>query len=128
MQNTTTLARIRFLSMKGIRAAVPQREVGNGNSKVNDRAIRVKPVRCGASEGNWKTAKGHYRQNKIYLPCVEATLVLLVFLELLLAATVGLVPGFFFCATLFCGATALPWAIFFLLKSFTIRATYARVS
>ena len=43
MHNTTTLARMRFLSMKGkLRAAVPQREMGNGNSKVNEREIRVK--------------------------------------------------------------------------------------
>ena len=43
MHNTTTLARMRFLSMKGkFRAAVPQREVGNGSSKVNEGNIRVK--------------------------------------------------------------------------------------
>jgi hypothetical protein len=33
-----------------LRAAAPQREVGNGKSKVNERAIRVKPVTCRAED------------------------------------------------------------------------------
>ena len=44
MKNTTTLARIRFLSMKGESSAPrsQQREVGNGTSKVNDHVEGVK--------------------------------------------------------------------------------------
>src|SRR5215469_5618744 len=88
MHNTTTLARMRFLSMKGkLRAAVPQREVGNGSSKVNEQDIRVKHRR--AEEESWnepgKTLKRAMRMG--YLPCVEATVVRPAFWELLFAVT-----------------------------------------
>jgi len=113
-----------------LRAAAPQREVGNGNSKVNERAIRVKPVTAkpkSKKRSGLKTPEGALR-DETYLPCVEATVVPLALLEVLFAAAPGFVLPLFFCATLFCGADAFPCAIFFLLKSFTILATYARVS
>ena len=71
---------------------------------------------------------GKELHNETYLPCVEATLFLPVQRSANCSSRLQLVcsPLFFFCATLFCGGTAFPWAIFFLLKSFTIRATYAQ--
>ena len=131
MHNTTTLARMRFLSMKGkLRAAVPQREVGNGSSKVNEQDIRVKHRR--AEEESWNEPGKDFEAGNVkrgYLPCVEATVVRPAFWELLFAVTFDFVVELFVCATLFfCAATAFPFAIFFLLKSFTILATYARVS
>src|SRR5215472_11387943 len=72
MQNTTMLARMRFLSMKGkLRAAVPQREVGNGSSKVNERHIRVK--HRPADQGHGTKWGGLRRGNAKWITCLART-------------------------------------------------------
>jgi hypothetical protein len=76
----------------------------------------------------WKDV-GEGNAKWCYLPWVEATVVCPAFLGLFLTVTFGFVAPLFVCATLFfCPAATFPCAIFFLLKSFTILATYTRVS